>query len=88
MWQIAYIKLLAARGIARIGLMIEGKVNIVYFNKIYPLSGSLYAHNWGVISIFSVDLVSILVNLAEERWDVDSLNLQVMTDECIRPPSR
>jgi D-alanine-D-alanine ligase len=56
------------QGIARIDLLIDSKANKVYFNEINPLPGSLYAHNWRASGISTVELVSKLVDLAEERW--------------------
>lgn len=55
-------------GIARIDLLIDSKSGTVYFNEINPLPGSLYAHNWRASGISSIELVSQLVELAEERF--------------------
>lgn len=55
-------------GISRIDLLIDSKSGIVYFNEINPLPGSLYAHNWRASGISSIELVSRLVDLAEERF--------------------
>jgi D-alanine-D-alanine ligase len=56
-------------GIARIDLLIDNKAKKVYFNEINPLPGSLYAHNWRASGLSSVDLVTQLVDLAEDRWN-------------------
>lgn len=56
------------QGIARIDLLIDEKAGTVYFNEINPLPGSLYSHNWRASGVSNVDLVTKLVNLAEERW--------------------
>lgn len=56
-------------GIARVDLLIDSKSQTIYFNEINPLPGSLYAHNWRAAGLSSVDLVSRLVELAEERFD-------------------
>lgn len=56
------------QGIARIDLLIDEKAGVVYFNEINPLPGSLYSHNWRASGVSNVDLVTKLVNLAEERW--------------------
>jgi D-alanine-D-alanine ligase len=61
-------KVVGCQGIARIDLLIDSKAKIVYFNEINPLPGSLYAHNWRASGVSNVDLVSRLVELAEERW--------------------
>lgn len=55
-------------GISRIDLLIDSKSETVYFNEINPLPGSLYNHNWRASGVSSVELVSRLVELAEERY--------------------
>lgn len=55
-------------GIARIDLLIDEKTGQVYVNEINPLPGSLYAHNWRAAGTSGVDLVTKLVELAEERF--------------------
>lgn len=55
-------------GIARVDLLIDSKSEVVYFNEINPLPGSLYAHNWRVAGLSNVDLVAKLVELAESRF--------------------
>ena len=55
-------------GIARVDLLIDSKSETVYFNEINPLPGSLYAHNWRASGVSSIDLVSRLVELAEDRF--------------------
>ncbi len=55
-------------GIARIDLLIDSKAKKVYFNEINPLPGSLYSHNWRASGVSNVELVTKLVQLAEERW--------------------
>ena len=55
-------------GIARVDLLIDNSSKKVYFNEINPMPGSLYAHNWRASGVSSVDLVTKLVELAEERW--------------------
>jgi len=55
-------------GFARIDLLINSKTGVVYFNEINPMPGSLYAHNWRASGVSSVDLVTKLVDLAEQRW--------------------
>ena len=63
----AVYRSVGCEGIARIDLLINEKKKIVYFNEINPLPGSLYNHNWRASGIANVDLVSKLVDLAEER---------------------
>jgi len=60
-------KAVGCEGIARIDLLIDSKKDIVYFNEINPLPGSLYAHNWAASGISNVDLVKRLIVLAEDR---------------------
>lgn len=55
-------------GIARIDLLIDSKAKKVYFNEINPLPGSLYSHNWRASGVSNVELVTKLVDFAEERW--------------------
>jgi D-alanine-D-alanine ligase len=59
---------LGCSGIARVDMLIDSKTNQVYFNEVNPLPGSLYAHNWRQKGISNVELVTRLVELAEERW--------------------
>lgn len=54
-------------GIARIDLLIDGKAGRVYFNEINPLPGSLYSHNWRAAGLSGVELVTKLVQYAEDR---------------------
>ena len=55
-------------GIARIDLLIDAKTKSIFFNEINPLPGDLYAHNWRASGVSAVELVSRLVELAEERF--------------------
>ena len=59
---------IGCEGISRVDLLIDSKSEIVYFNEINPLPGDLYLHNWRAGGVSSVDLVSRLVELAEERF--------------------
>lgn len=61
-------KAVGCEGIARIDLLIDTKAKQVYFNEINPLPGSLYSHNWRASGISNVELVTKLVELAEQRW--------------------
>jgi D-alanine-D-alanine ligase len=56
-------------GISRVDLLIDSKSGIVYFNEVNPLPGSLYAHNWRTSGVSSIDLVTRLVEYAQERFD-------------------
>jgi D-alanine-D-alanine ligase len=59
---------LGCSGIARIDMLIDSKKGIVYFNEVNPMPGDLYSHNWRAAGISSVELVSKLMQLAQERW--------------------
>ena len=65
---------IGAEGIARIDLLIDSKSGIVYLNEINPLPGSLYAHNWRASGMSSIDLVSRLIKLAEQRFEEQQKN--------------
>jgi D-alanine-D-alanine ligase len=56
-------------GISRIDLLIDEKAKKVYFNEINPMPGSLYAHNWAKKGISNVELVTRLLDLAEEAYE-------------------
>ena len=58
-------------GTSRIDLLIDGMSKIVYFNEINPLPGDLYAHNWRASGVSPVELVTRLVELAQERFEKD-----------------
>jgi len=60
---------IGCEGIARIDLLIDSKAGKVYFNEINPMPGSLYAHNWRASGVSTVELVTRLVELAQDRWD-------------------
>jgi D-alanine-D-alanine ligase len=60
---------LGCKGIARVDMLIDSKTGEVYFNEVNPLPGGLYAHNWNKAGISNVELVTRLVNLAEEQWN-------------------
>jgi D-alanine-D-alanine ligase len=58
-------------GIARVDMLIDSKTKQVYLNEINPLPGSLYHHNWREAGVSATELVSRLIQLAEERADQD-----------------
>jgi D-alanine-D-alanine ligase len=60
-------KALGCSGIARIDMLINSKTKEVFVNEVNPLPGSLYAHNWRAKGVSNVELVTRLVDLAEER---------------------
>lgn len=60
---------IGCEGISRIDILIDANSKIIYFNEINPLPGDLYIHNWRASGVSSIDLVSRLVELAEERFE-------------------
>lgn len=58
---------LGCSGIARVDLLINSETGDIYFNEINPLPGSLYAHNWRAAGVSTVELVSQLIEIAEDR---------------------
>lgn len=58
---------LSCSGTARVDMLIDSKTNEVYFNEVNPLPGSLYVHNWRQKGISNVELVTRLVELAEQQ---------------------
>lgn len=61
-------KAVGCSGIARVDLLIDNKSGVVYFNEINPLPGSLSAHNWRASGVSSVQLVTKLIDLAQQQW--------------------
>lgn len=59
---------LGCSGIARVDMLIDTKAGKVYFNEVNPLPGGLYAHNWAQSGISSIQLVTKLVDLAQQHW--------------------
>ncbi|MFY9227954.1 MAG: D-alanine--D-alanine ligase family protein [Candidatus Microsaccharimonas sp.] len=64
----AVYKAIGATGTSRVDLLIDEKTSVVYFNEVNPLPGDLYRHNWRAAGVSSVELVTKLVDLAEERF--------------------
>jgi len=58
---------LGCSGIARVDMLIDSKTGDIFVNEVNPLPGSLYAHNWRQKGVSNVELVTRLVELAEER---------------------
>jgi len=65
----AVYKAIGASGIARVDLLIDSKANVVYFNEVNPLPGDLYRHNWRAAGVASTELVTRLVEFAEQRFE-------------------
>lgn len=59
---------LGCSGTARVDMLIDSKAKKVYFNEVNPLPGDLYSHNWNRAGVSKIQLVSRLLQLAQERW--------------------
>jgi D-alanine-D-alanine ligase len=59
-------KALGCSGIARVDILINEKTKDVFFNEVNPMPGSLYAHNWNVAGVSSVELVDKLIYFAQK----------------------
>ncbi len=63
----AAYKAIGCSGIARVDLLIDEKQQKVYFNELNPLPGSLYRHNWHAAGVSATELVTRLIDLAQQR---------------------
>ncbi len=63
---LAAYKAVGCSGIARVDMLIDMQTGEVFFNEINPMPGGLYAHNWQKKGISKVQLVTDLVNYAED----------------------
>jgi len=54
-------------GIARIDFLINDAKKQVYVNEVNTLPGSLYHHNWKQVGVSNIELVTTLVQLAEQQ---------------------
>ncbi|MCX6784379.1 MAG: hypothetical protein NTV81_00335 [Candidatus Komeilibacteria bacterium] len=61
-------RVLGCSGLARIDFLINAETKQVYVNEVNTLPGSLYHHNWKIMGVSGVELVTKLVTLAEERF--------------------
>lgn len=64
-------KTVGCTGIARVDMLIDSKKKQVMFNEINPLPGSLYSHNWNQAGVSNIELVTRLVDYAEQRWQTN-----------------
>lgn len=58
---------IGCEGTARVDMLIDSKIEEVYFNEVNPLPGGLYRHNWQAAGVSAVDLVEKLIQLALDR---------------------
>lgn len=61
-------RVLGCSGTARVDFLIDNSISQVYVNEVNTLPGSLYHHNWREAGVSSVDLITRLIDLAEERF--------------------
>lgn len=61
-------KAIECSGISRVDMLIDSKKGKVFFNEVNPLPGSLYSHNWNRAGVSNIELVSRLIDYAEEAW--------------------
>lgn len=59
---------LGCAGIARVDFLINNATKEVYVNEVNTLPGSLYHHNWKAAGVSGVELVTSLIQLAEEYF--------------------
>jgi D-alanine-D-alanine ligase len=59
---------LGCSGIARVDFLIESNLSKVYVNEVNTLPGSLYHHNWKKSGVSGTELITKLIDLAEERF--------------------
>ncbi len=62
-------QILGCSGIARVDFLIDGLSGEVFVNEVNTLPGSLYHHNWKKAGLSPIDLVTGLMDLAEERFN-------------------
>lgn len=63
-------KAVGCSGIARVDLLIDSVTKRVYFNELNPLPGDLYRHNWRAAGLPSTELVTKLIEYAEEKFEI------------------
>jgi D-alanine-D-alanine ligase len=69
------------QGIARVDMLIDSKKELVYFNEINPMPGSLYAHNWREAGVSGVQLVEKLIQDAiDSRTEQSKYSSTFSTD--------
>ncbi len=61
-------RILGCSGIARIDFLIDSLTKNIYVNEVNTLPGSLYHHNWRKAGVSGVELVTKLIQYAEDRF--------------------
>jgi D-alanine-D-alanine ligase len=74
---------LGCAGTARIDFLIDSESEKIYVNEVNTLPGSLYHHNWRQAGISSLELVTRLVVLAEERFEKQQKITHVFNSEVL-----
>lgn len=77
-------KTLGCSGIARIDFLIDKSSGDIYVNEVNTLPGSLYHHNWRARGISSSELVTELVELAEQNFEHDKKINHIFKSEILR----
>ncbi len=76
-------KILGCSGIVRVDFLIDSVAGKIYVNEVNTLPGSLYHHNWRKAGISSVELVTKLVALAEDRFNKEKQVAHVFNSEIL-----
>lgn len=77
-------KSLGCTGTARIDFLIDDAAKKVFVNEINTLPGSLYHHNWKKSGVSSVELVTRLITLAEERSAASSQTVFAFASDILK----
>jgi D-alanine-D-alanine ligase len=76
-------KVLGCAGISRVDFLIDSVTGKVYVNEVNTLPGSLYHHNWRKAGVSSVELVTRLIALAEERFSAQKSLVHVFNSDIL-----
>lgn len=77
-------RVLGCSGIARVDFLINSSVGKVYVNEVNTLPGSLYAHNWKKTGVSGVELVTTLIELAEDRFRKGQKLTRIFNSEILK----
>jgi len=77
-------RVLGCSGMARIDFLIDNSSGQVYVNEVNTLPGSLYHHNWKSVGVSNVELVTKLIELAEERFQEQKKLTSVFKSEVLK----
>ncbi len=79
-------RIIGCSGISRMDFMIDSQTNEVYMTEVNPLPGSLQQHLWKASGVSNVELVSRLIELAEERYEVRQKLATTFTSSVLNQP--